>query len=114
MLEEKWRQAYQSAFRFGPPQPSMVYRYLRMLEGVSPPLALTHLSCQTSAKAFVATREYALLLLGGVLMQRSVRQNVFLRLARERCGCGAACARRSSGRWYSDGWSPTTLLVLHA
>ncbi|KAL1745719.1 hypothetical protein HDZ31DRAFT_81708 [Schizophyllum fasciatum] len=54
-LEEKWRQAYQSAFRFGPPQPSMVYRYLRMLEGVSPPLALTHLSCQTSAKAFVAT-----------------------------------------------------------
>lgn len=56
LLEEKWRQAYHAVFRFGPPQPSMVFRYLRMLEGVSPPLALTHLSCQTTAKAFVATR----------------------------------------------------------
>jgi hypothetical protein len=36
----------------------MVYRYLRTLEGVSPPLSLTHLSCQTTAKAFVATREF--------------------------------------------------------
>jgi hypothetical protein len=35
----------------------MVYRYLRNLEGVSPPLALTHLACQTTAKAFTATRE---------------------------------------------------------
>ena len=33
----------------------MVFRYLRTLEGVSPPLSLTHLSCQTTAKAFVAT-----------------------------------------------------------
>ncbi|KAL0956014.1 hypothetical protein HGRIS_002189 [Hohenbuehelia grisea] len=55
LLEDKWRQAYHSVFRFGPPQPSMVFRYLRMLEGVSPPLALTHLSCQASAKAFTAT-----------------------------------------------------------
>ncbi|THU95344.1 hypothetical protein K435DRAFT_755796 [Dendrothele bispora CBS 962.96] len=55
LLEEKWRQAYHAVFRFGPPQPSMVYRYLRMLEGVSPPLSLTHLSCQTTAKAFIAT-----------------------------------------------------------
>jgi len=55
LLEDKWKQAYHAIFRFGPPQPSMVYRYLRMLEGVSPPLSLTHLSCQTTAKAFVAT-----------------------------------------------------------
>ncbi|KAF4567661.1 hypothetical protein EYR40_006663 [Pleurotus pulmonarius] len=55
LLEEKWRQAYHAVFRFGPPQPSMVFRYLRMLEGVSPPLALSHLACQTSAKAFIAT-----------------------------------------------------------
>lgn len=41
----------------GPCQPSMVYRYLRNLEGVSPPLSLTHLSCQTTAKAFTATRK---------------------------------------------------------
>ncbi|KAI0744173.1 hypothetical protein C8Q80DRAFT_1185413 [Daedaleopsis nitida] len=55
LLEEKWRQAYQAVFRFGPCQPSMVFRYLRTLEGVSPPLSLTHLSCQTTAKAFIAT-----------------------------------------------------------
>ncbi|KAJ3767363.1 hypothetical protein FB446DRAFT_793267 [Lentinula raphanica] len=55
LLEEKWRQAYHAVFRFGPPQPSMVYRYLRQLEGVSPPLSLTHLACQTTAKAFIAT-----------------------------------------------------------
>ncbi|KZT66364.1 hypothetical protein DAEQUDRAFT_715034 [Daedalea quercina L-15889] len=55
LLEEKWRQAYQAVFRFGPCQPSMVFRYLRTLEGISPPLSLTHLSCQTTAKAFIAT-----------------------------------------------------------
>ncbi|KAI6040204.1 hypothetical protein EDC04DRAFT_1522209 [Pisolithus marmoratus] len=55
LLEEKWRQAYNAVFRFGPCQPSMVYRYLRNLEGVSPPLALTHLTCQATAKAFTAT-----------------------------------------------------------
>ncbi len=33
----------------------MVFRYLRMLEGVSPALALTQTACQASAKAFVAT-----------------------------------------------------------
>ena len=56
LLDEKWRQAYHAVFRFGPCQPSMVFRYLRTLEGVSPPLALSHLTCQTTAKAFVATR----------------------------------------------------------
>ncbi|KAF8482511.1 hypothetical protein DFH94DRAFT_792636 [Russula ochroleuca] len=55
LLDEKWRQAYHSVFRFGPCQPSMVFRYLRTLEGVSPPLALSHLTCQTTAKAFIAT-----------------------------------------------------------
>jgi len=55
LLEDKWRQAYHSVFRFGPPQPSMVFRYLRMLEGVSPPLSLTQTACQASAKAFTAT-----------------------------------------------------------
>jgi hypothetical protein len=74
LLEEKWRQAYHSVFRFGglqvtwliassrayvtgPPQPSMVFRYLRMLEGVSPPLALTQTACQATAKAFIVTRD---------------------------------------------------------
>ncbi|KAI0786707.1 hypothetical protein C8Q75DRAFT_720477 [Abortiporus biennis] len=55
LLDEKWRQSYHAMFRFGPCQPSMVFRYLRMLEGVSPPLQLTHLSCQNTAKAFAAT-----------------------------------------------------------
>lgn len=58
LLEDKWRQAYAAVFRFGPCQPSMVFRYLRTLEGVSPPLALSHLACQTTAKAFVATRKH--------------------------------------------------------
>ncbi|CAL1706605.1 unnamed protein product [Somion occarium] len=55
LLDEKWRLSYHAMFRFGPCQPSMVFRYLRMLEGVSPPLQLTHLSCQATAKAFAAT-----------------------------------------------------------
>ncbi|KAJ3571760.1 hypothetical protein NP233_g3537 [Leucocoprinus birnbaumii] len=55
LLDEKWRQAYTAVFRFGPPQPSMVFRYLRQLEGVSPPLSLTQTACQASAKAFTAT-----------------------------------------------------------
>ncbi|CEL61070.1 hypothetical protein RSOLAG1IB_04310 [Rhizoctonia solani AG-1 IB] len=54
-LEEKWRLGYHALFRFGPAQPSMVFRYLRQLEGVSPPLSLTHLACQNTAKAWVAT-----------------------------------------------------------
>ncbi|EKM80910.1 hypothetical protein AGABI1DRAFT_112623 [Agaricus bisporus var. burnettii JB137-S8] len=54
LLDDKWRQAYSAVFRFGPPQPSMVFRYLRQLEGVSPPLALTQTACQASAKAFTA------------------------------------------------------------
>jgi len=56
LLDEKWRQAYAAVFRFGPPQPSMVFRYLRQLEGVSPPLSLTQTACQASAKAFTVTR----------------------------------------------------------
>ncbi|EJD02810.1 uncharacterized protein FOMMEDRAFT_122870 [Fomitiporia mediterranea MF3/22] len=55
LLDERWRQAYNSCFRFGPCQPSMVYRYLRGLEGVTPPLTLTHLNCQNNAKAFTTT-----------------------------------------------------------
>jgi len=54
-LEEKWRQNYHALFRFGPVQPSMVYRYLRSLEGISPPLMLTHLSCQIFAKNWLAS-----------------------------------------------------------
>ncbi|KIY74284.1 hypothetical protein CYLTODRAFT_439214 [Cylindrobasidium torrendii FP15055 ss-10] len=68
ILDEKFRQAYHAIFRIGPPQPSMVYRYLRGLEGVTPPLALTQLSCQTTAKAFIATlfdRMFALGVRGG-------------------------------------------------
>lgn len=36
-----------------------MFRYLRTLEAVSPPLSLTHLACQTTAKAFTATRKHA-------------------------------------------------------
>jgi len=54
-LDEKWRAGYHALFRFGPAQPSMVFRYLRSLEGVSPPLTLTQHSCQLTAKVWVAT-----------------------------------------------------------
>jgi len=55
LLDEKWRQNYHALFRFGPAQPSMVFRYLRQLEGVSPPLGLAHYSCQLAAKIWVST-----------------------------------------------------------
>lgn len=54
-LEDKWRQNYTALFRFGPVQPSMCYRYLRSLEGVSPPLHLIQLSCQMFAKNWIAS-----------------------------------------------------------
>lgn len=47
-----------SVRKTGPCQPSMVFRYLRSLDAVSPPLSLTHLACQTTVKAFTATRAY--------------------------------------------------------
>lgn len=46
----------------------MVYRYLRTLEGVTPPLSLTHLSCQITAKAFAATRTLPMLFTKRYLM----------------------------------------------
>lgn len=75
LLEEKWRQAYHSVFRFGPPQPSMVFRYLRVLEGVSPPLSLTQTACQASAKAFIATlfdRMFSLGVRAGIESSRAI------------------------------------------
>jgi hypothetical protein len=36
----------------------MVFRYLRQLEGVSPPLGLAHYSCQLAAKIWVSTCTY--------------------------------------------------------
>jgi len=47
-----------------------VFRYLRMLEGVSPPLSLTHTACQASAKAFISTlfdRMFSLGIRGGAI-----------------------------------------------
>ena len=98
LLEEKWRQAYHAIFRFGglyltssarsrfliyptgPCQPSMVYRYLRTLEGVTPPLSLTHLSCQITAKAFVATRMRASLFMPLATRSRAAFPTVFDRM----------------------------------
>lgn len=57
LLDEKWRSAWQSVFRFGgSPQPSIVYRALRSLEPSlsSPALQLTHTACQSQARLFVA------------------------------------------------------------
>jgi hypothetical protein len=71
LVHEKWTTAWAAAFRFGPPQPSIVYRSLRQLEPSlsSPALHLCvrcrcgstalmrfrpHTSCQNHARAFVA------------------------------------------------------------
>lgn len=64
----------------GPCQPSMVYRYLRMLEGVSPPLSLTQLSCQTTAKAFIVTRTYSAMQYNFTLILSSFTMTVFDRM----------------------------------
>jgi hypothetical protein len=118
LLDEKWRQAYQAVFRFGPCQPSMVFRYLRTLEGVSPPLALSHLVCQTTAKAFVATRTYLqqnsfiqLFLMG---FMDSLRSYVLAWCAWKWHRHGAAwCARRGgSGNGERDAPTPSFLVLL--
>ncbi|KAH8926961.1 hypothetical protein BT69DRAFT_1347645 [Atractiella rhizophila] len=56
LLDEKWRSAWNAAFRFGPPQPSIIYRSLRQLEPSlsSPALHLPHTACQAHARAWVA------------------------------------------------------------
>ncbi|KAF8322296.1 hypothetical protein DL93DRAFT_2205895 [Clavulina sp. PMI_390] len=55
LLEEKWKSGAAALSRFGPIQPSMVFRYLRSLEGGSPPFTLTHHACQQAAKVWVAS-----------------------------------------------------------
>ena len=50
LLDEKWCQAYQAVVRFGIYYTSTVFRYPHMLEGASPPLAHSHLTCKTTAK----------------------------------------------------------------
>ncbi|KAL7412481.1 hypothetical protein BDY24DRAFT_393052 [Mrakia frigida] len=52
LLDEKWRQAYLSANRFGSPQPSIVYRYLRSLD-VPPFLLLERSACDSFARGWV-------------------------------------------------------------
>ena len=120
MLEEKWKQAYQAVFRFGPCQPSMVFRYLRTLEGVSPPLSLTHLSCQTTAKAFVATRaslpclpkfQVSLIAFG---LPLSVRPHVLPGRAWQRHRHRAAGGASGSCGWDGDVWASSPLPLLLA
>ena len=57
LLEEKWRQAYFAANRFGSPSPSITYRYLRQLD-VPPFLMLERSACDSFARGWVLDREY--------------------------------------------------------
>lgn len=59
ILDERWKHAYAGAFRFGPPQPSVIFRHLRELE-INPPLALS--ACQSASKSWVQVRRVARLL----------------------------------------------------
>ena len=56
LLEDKWRSAWSASFRYGPAQPSIIYRSLRQLEPSlsSPALHLPQTACQAHAKSWVA------------------------------------------------------------
>ncbi|GAA5891222.1 hypothetical protein JCM8208_002550 [Rhodotorula glutinis] len=56
LVDEKWRSAFSAAFRFGTPQPSIIYRSLRSLEPSlsSPALHLPFTTCQNYARLWVA------------------------------------------------------------
>ncbi|BGP50386.1 hypothetical protein JCM10450v2_006305 [Rhodotorula kratochvilovae] len=56
LVDEKWRSSFSAAFRFGTPQPSIIYRSLRSLEPSlsSPALHLPYTSCQAHARLWVA------------------------------------------------------------
>ncbi|BGP34060.1 hypothetical protein JCM10296v2_005875 [Rhodotorula toruloides] len=55
LVDEKWRSAFAAAFRFGTPQPSIIFRSLRLLEPPlsSPALHLPYTACQAHAKLWV-------------------------------------------------------------
>jgi len=54
LLHERWRSQYANAFKYGPPQPSIIWRHLRELEsGGSTFTATTMSACQSSSKAWV-------------------------------------------------------------
>jgi hypothetical protein len=53
VLHERWHAQYAAAFKFGPPQPSIVWRHLRELDGIGTPSVATSMSaCQSSSKAW--------------------------------------------------------------
>ncbi|KAK0522561.1 hypothetical protein OC834_006235 [Tilletia horrida] len=54
LLQARWTTAYNAAFRFGPPQPTVVWKHLRELEGGGPPLV--HSACETACRTWVQTR----------------------------------------------------------
>ncbi|CAH7669831.1 expressed protein, partial [Phakopsora pachyrhizi] len=56
LVDEKWKSAWAATLKFGPPQPSSVYRHLRCLEPSlhSPALILPHTSCQQHSIRFFA------------------------------------------------------------
>lgn len=53
-LHERWHAQYAAAFKYGPPQPSIIWRHLRELDGGgSSSSAATMTACQASSKAWV-------------------------------------------------------------
>lgn len=56
LLQERWRSQYANAFKFVPPQPSIIWRHLRELETGSASIVTTApimSACQSSSKAWV-------------------------------------------------------------
>lgn len=54
LLDGRWRSQYAAAFKYGPPQPSIIMRHLRELDGNGVhSQSMTMLACQSSSKAWV-------------------------------------------------------------
>ncbi|PWN37339.1 uncharacterized protein FA14DRAFT_116065, partial [Meira miltonrushii] len=54
LLDVRWHSQYAAAFKYGPPQPSIIMRHLRELDGNGAhSQSMTMLACQSSSKAWV-------------------------------------------------------------
>jgi BTB/POZ domain len=54
LLDGRWHTQYAAAFKYGPPQPSIIWRHLRELDGNGVhSQSMTMLACQSSSKAWV-------------------------------------------------------------
>ncbi|BGP18581.1 hypothetical protein JCM10213_002131 [Rhodosporidiobolus nylandii] len=113
LVAEKWGSAFSATFRFGTPQPSIIYRSLRSLEPSlsSPALHLPFTSCQNHAKLWVAdlfdrmfqqlilpARNWASLTLNGLPASASASVGKYFLCIEMGDGAGQAAERKKEHR----------------